>query len=396
VKYAIIIPDGAPDVPQPALAGRTPLQAARLPALDSLAASARLGTTCTVDEKAFPSEAAAHLAVLGYAPERHPAGEGTLMAQARGIDFGPRDIVFCCDLVTVIDGCLHDSTAGAISPAEVTPLIETLNTEFGAEGFQFHDCGGYRNVCVWKEAGPLPELRTTPPDRILKQPTKRHMPPGAMSRTLYDVMLRAEAILGDHDVNAVRNDLGENAANAIWLWGHAPLRNLTPFWERFGTMGGLTAGSDVVRGIGIAIGWDTIGANADGDASATDLSARGAAAVAALGVFDLVCVHVDAPFRLSAAADIAGKVRALEAIDSQIVAPLLTRLQAEPEWRMLVIPARAAPAAWSADAPGGTLFALTGSGIESNRGESFDEDNAAAGEMHLDRAHDLMEYFLHR
>lgn len=396
MKYAIIIPDGAPDVPQSALANRTPLRAARLPTLDALAARGRLGTTRTVSEGRFPSEAAAHLAVLGYPPERHPAGEGSLTAHARGIEFGPRDLVFCCDLVTVIDGCLHDLTAGSISPAEVTPLIEALNGTFGGEGFRFHDCGGYRNVCVWEGVGPLATLHTMPPEQILGQPVKRHMPPGGSSRPLYSLMLRAETLLGEHDVNAVRQDLGENAANAIWLWGHQPLGTLAAFQQRFGVRGGLVAGSDVVRGIGSLIGWEVLDVPGTGGLSDSDLSASGRVAVAAVDDFDLVCVHVHAPFALSAAGDVTGKVAALEALDAEIVAPLFGRLQAEPEWQMLVMPARAAPAAQQCDAPGGTLFALAGSGVESNRGEAFDEDNARAGELHPDRAHHLMEYFLRR
>jgi 2,3-bisphosphoglycerate-independent phosphoglycerate mutase len=396
MKYAILIPDGAPDVPQPALAGRTPLEAARLPALDSLAVSGRLGTARTVSVGKSPGEAAAHLAVLGYPPERHVVGEGALTAHARGIEYGPRDLVFCCDLVTVIDGCLHDFTAASISPAEVTPLIDALNDAFGTEGFRFHDCGSYRNVCVWEEAGPLPALRTTPPDQILNQPTKRHMPPGAAARPLYNLMLRAEAVLGEHDVNVVRQDLGENAANAIWLWGHEPLGTLPSFQQRFGVQGGLLAGSDVVRGIGSLIGWDVLDVRGTTSVSEPNFSTIGRSAVTAIGALDLICVHVQVPYLLSVMGDPAGKVTALEAFDAQIVAPLLDRLGEEPEWRTLVIPARRAPATGPAHSASWTPFALAGSGIESNRGEAFDEKNAEVGELHPDRAHHLMEYFLRR
>ena len=396
MKFAIIIPDGAPGEPHPELDGRTPLQAARLPALDALAASGRLGATFTVGERQFPGEAAAHLAVLGYAPERHPAGEGALTAHARGIRFGPQDLVFCCDLVTVIDGYMRDFTAGSISAAEVTPLIDALNDSFGDEGFRFYDCGGYRNVCVWEGAGPLPELRTTPPEQILNQPTKRHMPPGSDSRPLYNLMLRAEALLSEHDVNLVRQDLGENVASAIWLWGSQPLGTLPSFEQRYGVRGGLVTGSDIMRGIGSLIGWEVLEVPGATGRPNTDLSAKGRAAVAAVDAVDVVCVHVHYLFTLSALGAVTEKVRVLEAIDAQIAAPLLDRLREEPEWRMLVIPARTAPTARPAQAPGRTMFVLAGSGIASNRGEAFDEENAEVGEMQPDRAHHLMEYFLRR
>lgn len=396
MKHAIIIPDGAPDEPQSALNGRTPLQVARVPALDSLASDGRLGTTHTVTQTRYPSEAPTHLGVLGYDPEHNPAGEGALTSLTRKIDLGLNDVVFCCDFVTVIDGHLRDFTAGSIPAAEATTLINALNDAFHSEEFRFHSCGGYRNLCVWENAGPVPKLRTTPPDQIMNQPTKRHMPPGNAFRPLYNLMLRAEALLSEHDVNLVRQDLGENVANAIWLWGHQPLGPLSTFQERFGVRGALVTSSDVLRGIGSLIGWDLLDVPGAAEQSATDFSAKGRAAAAAVDSHDLVCVQIHAPYAISATGNVTAKVHALEAIDEQIVAPLLERLQKEPQWRMLVIPARAAYTAQHGRSAGQTLFVLAGSGIESNRGEAFDEENAAAGEMHPDRAHHLMEYFLRR
>jgi 2,3-bisphosphoglycerate-independent phosphoglycerate mutase len=94
--------------------------------------------------------------------------------------------------------------------------------------------------------------------------------------------------------------------------------------------------------------------------------------------------------------DAVGKAQALEAIDRQVVAPLLERLQAESDWRLLVIGAQTMGAARHPELAGRTPFILGGTGVESHRGEAFDERNAAQGELHLDRASDLMEYFLHR
>jgi len=209
-------------------------------------------------------------------------------------------------------------------------------------------------------------------------------------------MLRAEALLSEHDINAVRQDLGENPASAIWLWGDGPLPVLPSFRKHHGLRGAVIAGSDVVRAVARLIGWDVLDVTGATGLPDTDYGAKGRAAANAVDSFDLVCVHAQAPHTLGMLGDVTGKISALEAIDRQIVAPLWERLQAEPEWRMLVIPAQAARAAQHPDLAGRTLLVLAGSGIESNRGEAFDEQNAVAGEMHPDRANDLMEYFLHR
>lgn len=396
MKYAIIIPDGAPGEPLEALEGRTALEVARLPVLDALAARGRLGTAYTVADEPHPSEALAQLGVLGYAPAGNAAGVGALMAHARGLDVNPNDQLFCCDLVTVIDGYLRDHTAGFISAAEAQPLIEALNEMFGREGFRFHACGGNRNVCVWENPGDVQELQATPVELVVNRPIKQHMPRGRASGALCNLMLRAETLLREHDVNAVRQDLGENPATAIWLWGPGPLPTLPSFYERHGLRGALVTGSDVTRGIGRLIGWEVLDVAGATSLPDTDYSAKGRAAVDALDSFDLVCVQVQAPQTLGLLGNFAGKIDALEAIDRQIVAPVLKRLEAEPEWRTLVIAAQTGGRRWHPELAGRTLLVLAGSGVKSHRGEAFDEKNAVVGELHPDRASDLMEYFVRR
>jgi 2,3-bisphosphoglycerate-independent phosphoglycerate mutase len=295
----------------------------------------------------------------------------------------------------VISSPSSTATCATSPPERSPPLIQALNDAFRDEHFRFHDCGGYRNLCVWENAGPLPKLRTAPPEQVLNQLTKPHMPPGSAARPLYQLMLRAETLLSEHDVNLVRRDLGENTANALWLWGGQPLDPLPPFDQRHTVRGALVTGSDIMRGIGSLIGWDLLEVSGATGLPDTDLAAKGRAAVAAVDRFDLVCVHVHAPFILSAMGDVNAKVAMLESIDHQIVAPLLDRLRQQPDWRVLVIPARTAPTSHD-QTPNRTIFVLAGSDVASHRGDAFDEENATLGEMHPERAHHLMEYFLHR
>jgi 2,3-bisphosphoglycerate-independent phosphoglycerate mutase len=50
MKYAIILPDGASDEAIPELGGRTPLEAARIPHMDSVARQGRLGRVVTIPD----------------------------------------------------------------------------------------------------------------------------------------------------------------------------------------------------------------------------------------------------------------------------------------------------------------------------------------------------------
>ena len=84
---------------------------------------------------------------------------------------------------------------------------------------------------------------------------------------------------------------------------------------------------DLVRGIGRLAGLDVIdvpGATGDLD---TDYGAKARAALAALADHDLVWVHVEAPDEAGHMGDLREKVRAIERVDAEVLAPIWPRPQ---------------------------------------------------------------------
>lgn len=396
MKYGIVIPAGAVDEPVPELDGQTPLQAADIPTLDSLAAAGRIGTALTIPPGRPPSGEVSILSVLGYDPQKHGVARGSLEACGRGLEFGPHDQVFRCNLVTVTDDRMRDFTAGCIHSAQASRILADLNDALEDERVRFHAGRSYRNLFIWQDAGPLPKLHTTDPQEILDQPLSKHLPRGAGAESLGSLIRWSQRLLADHEINQVRRDLGENPANSVWVYGHGPLPGLPRFVGRFGVRGAMVAGVDLVRGLALRIGWkvpDVPGATGLPD---TDYAAKGEAAVAALDGHDLVCVHVEAPDEAGHAGDARQKVAIIEAIDREIVAPLLERLTREPEYRILVMPSHATPVGRRMHTSDPTVFLMAGTGLASTRGGVFDELCAEAGEVHVDRASELMEYFLRR
>lgn len=394
MKRVILIPEGAPDEPLDELDGRTPLQAARLPHLNALARRARLGTAQMFSAGAPPRGEIALLSLLGYPPPVEPIGRAALEARAFGLSLGRRDQVFLCDFVTVEGGRLRALLSGAVQRAESEPILAALNAIAAAHNLRFEVGQGSRNFCIWIDAGPLPKLVTTPPQDALDQPLRAHLPAGRGSRPLCDMMKSAAALLGAHEVNAVRRDLGENPADAIWLWGQGAIPPLPMFRERFGVSGVMISGSALPRGLARLIRWDAPEIPGATGEIETNLQAKADAAIAALDASGLVCVHVRAPDAAAHAGQSSLKVRALELIDEQVVAPLVARLEREEQWRLLVVPGHGTSVARRAHLDTPTLLLLAGSGIESNRGEAFDELNCHAGELHFERGADLMQYFL--
>ena len=129
MKYAIVIPDGCADDPQPSLGGKTPLQAARTPHMDRVAQTGVVGRADNVPRPLTPARDVATLSLFGYDPLAVYTGRAPLEAAAMGVRLGPRDWAVRCNLVTVEDGAMRDFTAGHITSEEGHQLIAALQLE---------------------------------------------------------------------------------------------------------------------------------------------------------------------------------------------------------------------------------------------------------------------------
>ena len=85
MKYAIIIPDGAADLPIAELGGKTPLEAANTPNMDRIAAMGKVGTVRNVPKGMYCGSDVAIMSVLGYDPRQYYTGRAPLEAAAQGL-----------------------------------------------------------------------------------------------------------------------------------------------------------------------------------------------------------------------------------------------------------------------------------------------------------------------
>ncbi|MCJ7545013.1 MAG: cofactor-independent phosphoglycerate mutase [Phycisphaerae bacterium] len=392
MKYAIVIPDGAADLPLEELHGQTPLEVARKPQMDWIAAHGKCGMVHNIPKGLACGSDVAILSVVGYDPRTCYTGRAPLEAAAQGLKIGPDEWVFRCNLVTIIDGIMEDHSAGHISTEEAGAIVDELNRSLARPGVHFYRGVSYRHLMIYR--GDC-QVRTTPPHDILGQRAAAHLPTGQGAKELRGLMERGRELLVGHEINTVRRDLGENPATDIWLWGEGQMPQLTPFTERFGLRAAAVAAVDLVRGLARLIGWDVLTVQGATGYLDTNSAGKGAAAVAALDNHDLVFVHVEAPDEAGHNANIKGKIAAIEQIDQHIVGPLLKRLQAEgPEWRILVLPDHPTPCTVRTHTRDAVPFAMAGKRVESVLAEPFSEAHAAESDLHIARGHELMQFFL--
>ncbi len=392
MKYAIVIPDGAADQPLDELDGRTPLQAANIPNIDSLAIEGKCGMVSNVPKGMAPGSDVAILSLFGYDPEKCYTGRAPLDAAAQNLQIADDEWVFRCNLVTIIDRVMEDYSGGHISTEEGAKIIEEINTELAGGDAKFYPGVGYRHLLVHK--GEF-KVRTTPPHDILGQTIEKYLPKGKGSDKLRELMEGSQQLLAQSDINIVRRDLGENPVTSIWLWGEGKMPTLKPFAERYGKSAVAITAVDLVRGISKLIGWDLIEVQGATGYVDTNYAGKGTAAVRAIDDYDIVCVHVEATDEAGHNADVAGKVRALEQIDEHIVGPVLKRLKSEgDDWRMMVLPDHPTPCTIRTHTSDPVPFAIAGKQIESLVDEPFTEETAAKSDLQIARGCELMEYFL--
>ncbi len=395
MKYAIVIPDGLADFPLKELDGRTPVEVARVPNMDAISQSGKLGTAVTIPRGMAPGSDVANLSLLGYDPEEHYTGRAPLEAASLGVELSETDWAFRCNLVTVSDGVMADYSAGHIRTEEAAVLVEALGQLLGSDEVVFHAGTGYRHLLVYRGREAM-DVETTPPHDIMGQPIERYLPRGPGSELLGDLMKRSVRLLADHEVNAVRRDLGENPATMIWLWGQGLRPRLPSLESRFGVRGGVISAVDLVNGIGVLLGLECIRVPGATGYYDTDYAAKGRYAVEALERLDLVFVHVEAPDEAAHDGSARMKVEALERIDRFVVGPLWEALKAHGEYRILVASDHYTSTEKRTHVGDPVPFAICGTDIEPIRELPFTEANAAIGELQIDRGHLLMEYFLGR
>ena len=103
MKYVIVIPDGCADEPLDELAGKTPLEAAKIPAMDRLASKGKVGLANNTPSHLPAGSEVANLCLLGYDPDQYFTGRAPLEAAAQGIELAPNDWAVRCNLVTIED-----------------------------------------------------------------------------------------------------------------------------------------------------------------------------------------------------------------------------------------------------------------------------------------------------
>lgn len=348
MKYVVILGDGMADYPVKELGGKTPLELAKKPNIDSMAAKGTVGMVRTVPQGMAPGSDTANLSVMGYDPQRYYTGRSPLEAVSVGVPLEDDDITFRVNLVTLSEDepydqkTMIDYSSDEITTPEAKQLIQSIAEQFNDETFLFYPGFSYRHILVWKK-GKL-TFHLTPPHDISDQKITNYLPKGENSEILASFMEKSQKILKNHPVNIDRQKRGLRPANSLWIWGEGKKTVLPSFSQLHGVKGGVVSAVDLIKGIGISAGLtcpDVEGATGN---IHTNFEGKAQAAIALLQDHDFVYVHLEAPDECGHRKEIQNKIKSIEFIDEKIVKPILDYLNGAGEaYRLLVMPDHPTP-----------------------------------------------------
>jgi 2,3-bisphosphoglycerate-independent phosphoglycerate mutase len=403
MKFVVLIGDGMGDEPIAELGGKTPLEYARTPHLDHLAARGILGLTRTIPSGMPPGSDVGTMSVLGYDPARYHTGRSPIEAASMGVELGADDIAFRCNLSLVerAEGgaeIMRDFAGGHPSNEEARAIVSDLARALGGNGLELHPGVSYRHLLVWRggEGG----SHTTPPHDLTDKPVAGHLPEGPGADVLNDLMARSRELLATHPICVARRERGERAPNTIWLWGQGKRPQVPTLRERFGVDGSVVAAVDLVRGLGVLAGLRIV--DVPGATGYLDTNFRGKAdyGLRALQHGDFLLLHVEAPDEGGHLGDAQKKVEAIENVDEKTLGPLLEGLRAMgEEWRMLVMPDHPTPCALKTHTSDPVPFVVYLSSDDAKpRGQNrgYNERTAREQGIFIPVGHTLMERLLRR
>lgn len=349
MKYLIVLTDGAAGRPVDEIGGKTALEAADMKCIDSFAARGEMGMVKTVPEGMAPGSDVANLSVMGYAPEIYHTGRSPLEAASMGIDMSPADVSFRCNLITVAgDGAYDDLTikdhsSGDISNEEAEELIRFISENLSTDEIQFYPGVSYRHVMVVH--GGSTDYDLTPPHDVLEQRVGPNLPKREGAEYLTELMRKSYELLKNHPVNLARIEKGLNPANTIWIWGQGRKPSLTPFKEKYGIDGAVISAVDLIKGIAVCSGLESIDVQGATGTIRTNFEGKARAAVDAFKKGrQFVYIHLEAPDECAHQGSLSEKIESLQLIDRKIVKPVTDYLESSGEdFRLLVLPDHPTP-----------------------------------------------------
>jgi 2,3-bisphosphoglycerate-independent phosphoglycerate mutase len=400
MKYVVIVGDGMADQPVKELGGKTPLQKANTPNMDTLARKGLIGKVRTIPEGMHPGSDVANLSILGYDPADYYSGRAPLEAASMGIEISDNDVAYRCNLVTLkfdnerTRAVMEDYSSGHISTHEARDLIMEIGRKLGTEKIRFYPGVSYRHLMVW--TGGSADMECTPPHDILGREINDYLPAGTNGQVIRDLMRDSVNLLERHPVNLNRMKEGKNPGNSVWFWGQGKRPKMPTFQDKYAKSGALVSAVDLTKGLGRYAGFEILQVPGITGWIDTNYEGKAAATLEALRRVDFVYLHVESPDEAGHSGNCEYKIRAIEDFDRLVVGKVLDGMEQFEEYRILLLPDHPTPLALRTHTADPVPFVIFDSrSVRDNENVAYDESITGMDDILVfEEGFKLMDYFI--
>jgi 2,3-bisphosphoglycerate-independent phosphoglycerate mutase len=251
-KILLIVLDGLGGLP---LGGKTELDAANKPHLDSLASESACGLHVPVAMGITPGSGPGHLSLFGYDPLEWQIGRGVLEALGLGIELQKTDVAIRVNYATIGNGLVRDRRAGRIPTEESRKITQGLQAKIQriddvevifAPGME------HRFATVLRFPEPLPRGSASIKDT---DPQKEGMAPVQITPETPQAQRVARVVekLISNITGVIKN---EQKANFILLRGFSQVPDIPHFGEVYGLKPICIAVYPMYRGLARLLGME--------------------------------------------------------------------------------------------------------------------------------------------
>lgn len=311
-KIAMIILDGLGGLPQEK-GGKTELESANTPNMDSLAEDSILGLTIPVRLGVTSGSGPGHLGLFGYDPVEYQIGRGAMEALGVDFDLGPDDVAARGNFCTVDgDGMITDRRAGRLPSCESEKLVSLINgIRIDDVDFEVRMVKEHRFALVIHGHALGCNISETDPLKINAAPLP--------SQALDKASEKTAQLVNKYLLVASEKLKNLAPANMITLRGFAQLPKIPSFQERYGLNAAAIAINGMYKGVSRMVGMTVL--PVDGE----DITDEFSTLEKHWDQYDFFYLHIKKTDTAGEDGDFWRKVHAIEEVDTLI--PRLTALQ---------------------------------------------------------------------
>jgi len=407
LKLIYIVIDGMGDLPIEELGGKTPLEAAETPYMDSLAKSGKTGLMYTIGKGMAPESDVAVVSVLGYDPFKYHVSRGALETVGAGLDMRSGDLALRCNLGTLAPdhSSIIDRRVGRnLTQEEADELTQAINEQVQLTSYpvslQIKSTVTYRAaLLIRSEEGRLSgNISNTDPaykrinsvgvadleaEMILKTcaPLDETEEAKVSAELVNEFTRKSTAVLDKHEVNRRRAKEGKLKANVILSRDAGSMvPKFPPLSELYGLNFVCLADMNVERGISRLAGMSLVDLPHPSKNLEKDCKLRVKKLFEVLPYYDCFYIHIKGPDEPGHDGDCNLKSALIATIDKHFVGGMLQHINLE-DYIVCITADHSTPCKLKAHSDDPVPLLIAGNHVQGDGVQKFSEKDCKLGEL---------------